>query len=233
MNLSFRCLRSALFAVAGSLALASCVTTPAPRGAAPAVPPPLAEVAPVAAPEPEPEPETPPIEVSPIVAEALAALDRHAGQVAHRDRIGVVDFSLPSSEPRFYIVDVASGRIERSLLVAHGSGSDPAGTGTVQRFSNAPGSNASSQGAYLTANAYVGQHGPSRRLVGLDATNDRALDRAIVIHGADYVDPALIPRQGRIGRSQGCFAFEPGEVATVLELLGEGRLIYAGRPENG
>ena len=56
------------------------------------------------------------------------------------------------------------------------------------------------------------------------------MDRAIVIHGAPYVDPALIPTQGRIGRSQGCFAFELGEVGEVLDLLGEGRMIYAGKP---
>src|SRR5690606_25029624 len=128
-----------------------------PPAPAPAAPPPLAQQ--------QPAPQR--IEVAPIVAEALAALDRHSAHVAHRDRIGVVDFSLPSSVPRFHIVDVATGRIERSLLVAHGSGSDPAGTGRVQRFSNTPGSNATSRGAYLTANAYVGQHGPSRRLIGL------------------------------------------------------------------
>jgi hypothetical protein len=103
----------------------------------------------------------------------------------------------------------------------------------LHRFSNAPGSNASSRGAYLTANAYVGKHGPSRRLIGLDPTNDLALDRAIVIHGAAYVDPALIASQGRIGRSQGCFAFAPEAVATVMERLGEGRMIYASRIENG
>ena len=163
------------------------------------------------------------------MAEALAALDAHSARVLDRDRIGVVDFTLPSREPRFHLVDVASGRIERSWLVAHGSGSDPAATGMLQRFSNEPGSNATSRGAYLTANTYVGKHGRSQRLIGLDPTNDIALDRAIVIHGAAYVDPALIASQGRIGRSQGCFAFEPGEVATVMELLGEGRMIYAGK----
>lgn len=153
----------------------------------------------------------------------------HATSVAHRDRIGVVDFSLPSSEPRFHLVDVANGQVERSWLVAHGSGSDPGATGTLQRFSNRPGSNATSRGAYLTANPYFGKHGRSQRLIGLDPTNDLALDRAIVIHGAAYVTPSLIASQGRIGRSQGCFAFETGEVARVMDWLGEGRMIYAGK----
>ncbi len=163
----------------------------------------------------------------PLLAEALAALDTH--RIAARDRLALVDFSLPSREPRFPLVDVAGGRIEQSWLVAHGSGSDPAHTGLLQLFSNVPGSNASSNGSFLTADPYIGQHGRSQRLIGLDPSNDMALDRAIVIHGAAYVDPALITAQGRIGRSQGCFAFEQGEVATVMTRLGEGRLIYAGK----
>ena len=100
----------------------------------------------------------------------------------------------------------------------------------MQGFSNRPGSNASSRGAFVTAERYVGQHGLSQRLIGLEPDNDMAMDRAIVIHGADYVDPALIASQGRIGRSQGCFAFETDQVTTVMDLLGEGRMIYAGKP---
>ena len=169
------------------------------------------------------------IERPPLIEEALTALERHGRRIVHHDRIGVVDFSRPSREPRLHLVDVASGRIERSLLVAHGSGSDPLRTGLLHRFSNEIGSNATSRGAYLTANCYVGKHGRSQRLIGLDADNDQALERAIVIHGANYVDRALVESQGRIGRSQGCFAVEPAEVAAVMDALGEGRLIYAGK----
>lgn len=165
----------------------------------------------------------------PLLDEALAALDRHSQSVSHGDRIGLVDFAEHSREQRFHLVDLASGRVERSWLVAHGSGSDPAATGMLQRFSNQPGSNASSHGAYLTGGLYVGQHGRSQRLIGLDPSNDKAQTRAVVIHGAAYVDPALIALQGRIGRSQGCLAVEPGEVGAVMELLGEGRMIYAGK----
>lgn len=169
----------------------------------------------------------------PLLAEALAALDRHSACILDRGRIGLVDFTVHSREPRFHLVDVASGRIERSWLVAHGNGSDPVATGVLQRFSNRPGSNATSRGAYVTSTSYFGKHGRSQRLIGLDPTNDMALDRAIVVHGAAYVDPSLIASQGRIGRSQGCFAFETGEVAAVMEQLGEGRMIYAGRLESG
>ena len=169
----------------------------------------------------------------PLLAEALAALDTHSAYVLDRDRIGLVDFGAHSRESRFHLVDVAGGRIERSWLVAHGNGSDPIATGMLQRFSNEPGSNATSRGAYVTSATYYGKHGISQRVIGLDPTNNMALGRAIVIHGASYVDPALIARQGRIGRSQGCFAVEPGEIAAVMERLGAGRMIYAGRTETG
>lgn len=183
---------------------------------------------PVPAPEPV-WPQAPAVERIPLLDEARAALDRHSIVVAHRDRLGLVDFAHHSREQRFHLVDLAAGRIERSWLVAHGSGSDPWATGMLERFSNVPGSNATSRGAYLTGEPYYGQHGRSQRLIGLDADNDNAYSRAIVIHGADYVDPALIGSQGRIGRSQGCLAVEPHEVASVMELLGSGRLIYAGK----
>ena len=162
-----------------------------------------------------------------LLDEALAALDTH--NIAARDKLALVDFSLPSSQPRMHLVDVATRRIEKSWLVAHGKGSDPSATGMLQRFSNEPGSNASCNGAFLTADRYVGKHGNSQRLLGLDASNSNALDREIVIHGAEYVSPAIVRSQGRIGRSQGCFAVEPGEVAAVMDALGQGRMIYAAK----
>jgi hypothetical protein len=228
MNLSFRAVRGAVVAAAASLALASCASPEVP--AVSSAIPPAAEAAPVeeavAAAEAAPNRQ----DLPPVIAEALAALDAHGGEVPLHDKIGVVDFSLPSREPRFFLVDVATGKVEHSWLVSHGSGSDPNATGMVEKFSNEPGSNASSRGAYVTADTYLGKHGLSRRLVGLDADNDMALDRAIVIHGADYVSEAMAVRQGRIGRSQGCFAFAPDQVATVMSLLGEGRMIYAAKP---
>lgn len=130
---------------------------------------------------------------------------------------------------RFDIVDVVGGRILGRHLVSHGKGSDPANSGWVQRFSNTPGSNASSPGSFLTGQTYYGRHGRSRRLVGLDADNSRALERNIVIHGASYVNPDMAENAGRIGRSQGCFAVSTSEIGHVLELLGPGRLLFAAR----
>lgn len=157
---------------------------------------------------------------------AMASLDRHAKRILHRDRIAVVDFAQPSREPRMHLIDVASGKID-SYLVSHGSGSDPARSGWLQSFSNVPDSNASSRGAYLTGEQYIGKHGRSRRLAGLDPSNDMAEPRAIVMHGASYVSEAMAADQGLIGRSQGCFALTQAAIGEVLERLGPGRLLFA------
>jgi hypothetical protein len=164
-----------------------------------------------------------------LLAQAVAAMNAHAAYIGRRDKLGLVDFSLPSRERRFFLVDVAGGKIDHMWLVAHGKGSDPTNTGMLQQFSNQPGSNASSRGAYCTSTEYYGKHGKSQRLIGLDADNNMALDRAIVIHGAPYVDPSLASEKGVIGRSWGCFAVESDIVSQVMGELGEGRLLYAGK----
>ena len=158
---------------------------------------------------------------------ALAAMSRHLGRIKYRDVIGICDFDDPSSAPRFHLLDVASGRID-SLLVAHGRGSDPAHTGWLKRFSNEPGSAASSSGAFVTAEEYVGNHGRSRRIDGLDAaTNCNARARAVVIHGAWYAEREMIAQHGKLGRSEGCFAFGTKDLSQVMARLGPGRLLYA------
>lgn len=165
----------------------------------------------------------------PLLQRAMAAFDSHSGTDFKRDRLAIVDFSRHSSEARLQLVDIAGGRVIASHLVAHGSGSDPASSGWVQRFSNRPGSNASADGSYVTSDTYRGKHGLSRRLIGLDPGNSLALQRGIVIHAADYVCDTLIRSQGRIGRSQGCFAVQQNVIAEVLDQLGAGRLLYAAR----
>ena len=163
--------------------------------------------------------------VSPVVA-ARAGLQRAGAHIAHTDLVGVADFSRPSRQPRLHLVDIANGRIE-SLLVAHGRGSDPSHTGWVKRFSNAPGSAATSEGCYLTADDYVGQHGRSMRLKGLDPTNSNAEARAIVVHAAWYVGPDIVKAHGVLGRSEGCLAVSQADLPHVLQRLGPGRLIVA------
>lgn len=161
-----------------------------------------------------------------LMRRALAAAERHRASITERDLMAIADFSLPSRDPRFHLVDLLSGTTT-TLLVAHGRGSDPAHSGWVQRFSNDFGSNASSEGAYLTGAAYHGKHGASRRLIGLDPTTSNAGPRAIVIHSAWYVGADMVRDHGKLGRSEGCFAVSQKDLAMVLERLGPGRLIYA------
>jgi hypothetical protein len=166
-------------------------------------------------------------EVAPdIMKRALGALERHGASIPHRDVIAIANFSLPSRTPRFQIVDLASGRTT-SYLVAHGRGSDPRHTGWLERFSNAEGSHATSEGAYRTEGVYVGAHGRSIRLQGMDGSNNNALSRAIVVHGAWYVSPEMARTHGVLGRSEGCFALAEASLPDVLNRLGPGRLIYA------
>ena len=163
-----------------------------------------------------------------LLDRARAALNRESSRIAHRDFIGIVDFSKPSRDARFHIVDLEAGS-HATYLVAHGRGSDPSHSGWVERFSNIPGSYASSEGAYLTGGTYEGKHGHSMRLAGLDLQNSNAESRAIVVHAAWYVGPEIVHDHGMLGRSQGCFAMAERDLPTVLDRLGAGRLIFAGK----
>ncbi len=161
-----------------------------------------------------------------LIDRAKAAMATHQSSLLHTDRIGIADYSLHSAKERFHIVDLTNGT-SQSFLVAHGKGSDLRHTGWLQEFSNVPGSEASSGGSYIISETYVGKHGTSRRLKGLDPSNDMAEARAIVIHGAWYAEPQMVGTHGKLGRSQGCFAFSESDLAIILERLGPGRLLYA------
>jgi len=163
-----------------------------------------------------------------LLRRALDALEQHGDLIAHRDFLGVADFSLPSRSPRFHLLNLTDGSV-RSHWVAHGRGSDPAHTGWLEHFSNEPRSNATSAGAYRTDVSYFGVHGHSIRLEGLDPTNSNAAARAIVVHGAWYVSEDMIGRCGMLGRSEGCLAISHASLGEVLSRLGPGRLIYAGK----
>jgi hypothetical protein len=161
-----------------------------------------------------------------LLRRALGALERHRARIPYHDIIGIADFSLPSSAPRFHLLDTASGSVS-SHLVAHGRGSDPSHTGWCERFSNEPQSHATSAGAYRTDGLYNGAHGRSLHLDGLDASNSNAAARAIVVHGAPYVSTEILHDHGVLGRSLGCFALANSSLEVVLARLGPGRLIYA------
>jgi len=160
--------------------------------------------------------------IRPAVFEAaMSAFRSHASEL-HNDRfLTIVDYGLPSNRPRLYVLDRDSGTVA-SYLVAHGKGSDPDHTGRATYFSNQPGSEASSIGAYLTGDTYVGEHGESLRLIGLDSTNSNAADRAIVLHGAQYVAPSLKV----LGRSWGCPAVEQRFVQPIIDHIRSGSLLF-------
>lgn len=159
-----------------------------------------------------------------LFARAKAALDSH--QVYPRDTIGIADFSQPSSDLRFHVVDLASGQVE-SHRVCHGRGSDPDHSGFVERFSNDFGSYATSNGAYVTDDYYDGKYGLSMKVRGLDWSNSNAEARAIVIHNAWYAEPEMIDIHGKLGRSEGCFAMSRQSQYEVMRRLAGGRMIYA------
>jgi len=159
-----------------------------------------------------------------LFAKAKAALDSH--HIYARDTMAVVDFSLPSSEPRFHLVDIASGEVE-SFRVAHGRGSDPDHSGFVEKFSNSFGSYASSNGVYTTGDYYDGKYGLSMKVRGLDWSNYNAEPRAIVIHNAWYAEDDMIAAHGKLGRSEGCFAMSRDNQYKVMRKLAGGRMIYA------
>jgi hypothetical protein len=185
---------------------------------------PLAPVLPLA---PRPAAPVAPAGINPaLFARAKAALDSHGGLIRHRDVIGVVDFSMDSGHQRFHLVDLASGQVE-SHAVAHGRGSDPDHSGFVELFSNQFGSYASSNGTYITGDTYQGKYGTSMKVQGLDWTNNNAESRAIVIHNAWYAEPEMIAQHGKLGRSEGCFAFSRASQWQVMNRLADGRMIYA------
>jgi hypothetical protein len=140
----------------------------------------------------------------------------------------VIDYSLPSRVRRLWVLDVREGRVLARELVAHGRNS---GDDVAHRFSNRVGSLQSSLGLFLTGRVYRGKHGISLRLRGLDPRlNGRAEERAIVVHGADYVSRRTIASLGRLGRSQGCPALDRAVARRVIELIRGGTALFAYHP---
>ncbi|MBV8686836.1 MAG: murein L,D-transpeptidase catalytic domain family protein [Alphaproteobacteria bacterium] len=161
-----------------------------------------------------------------LLARARRSFDRHRGALRHTDLVGIADFSRPSREARFFLLETNTGRVSKHL-VAHGRGSDPDHSGFLERFSNAVGSEASSAGGYVTGDYYPGKYGRSLRLRGLDGTNSNAEARAIVVHSAWYAEAEQVALHGKLGRSEGCFALGYDSLQEVLQRLGPGRFLYA------
>lgn len=168
----------------------------------------------------------PPVIDPRLLGRARAAFDRFRPMIQRPGTVVIADFAKASRDPRFYLLDTASGRVTQHL-VAHGRGSDPDHSGYVEHFSNMFGSNASSAGAYLTGDLYDGKYGRSMRVQGLESRNSNAKARAIVIHSAWYAEPHVAADLGKLGRSEGCFAVSHESLREVLARLGPGNFLYA------
>ncbi len=133
-----------------------------------------------------------------------------AKKIKNADVLTIIDFSKPSTEKRLFVFDIQNMKVLYQTYVAHGVNS---GTLYAKRFSNKPGSNMSSLGFYITGETYIGQHGYSLRLDGLETgINNNANKRAIVMHSADYASTGFINARGYLGRSYGCPAIPRGGV---------------------
>jgi hypothetical protein len=209
---------------AGGLLISSAASSvPLPMGILTGPPVNLDPLAPASA---APLAATAPGGISPVLFQkAKAALDSRPW-IKARDFIGVVDFNKSSAEGRFHVIHLPSGQVT-SYAVAHGRGSDPDHSGFLEQFSNRPGSAASSSGAYTTGEYYHGKYGLSMKVHGLDWSNSNAESRAIVIHNAWYAEPDMIAVHGKLGRSEGCFAFSRADQQKVMARLGGGRMIFA------
>jgi len=166
-----------------------------------------------------------------VLARALEARECAiaSGMAQQARKLAVIDFSLPSTEPRLWVFDLHGKRLIHAEHVAHGRGS---GEDRAERFSNIEGSHQSSLGLFLTAETYYGGNGYSLRLDGLEpGVNDLARERLIVMHGAPYVDPVAAAKQGRLGRSFGCPAVRPEVARQVIDELREGQLLFAWYPD--
>lgn len=162
-----------------------------------------------------------------LLAEALDAMEcaKANGVSGRDDLLTIIDYTLPSTQPRLWVLDLARGEVLFHELVAHGAGT---GENYATRFSNVKDSRQTSLGLFLTGGTYEGGNGYSLKLRGLDeGLNDRAEERHIVMHGAWYVSPEQIRSQGRLGRSWGCPALSQEIAATVIDTIKGGSFVYS------
>lgn len=173
---------------------------------------------------------------------SLGAIDRHvfdlalsaancavrSGAVPNPSTLTVIDYSKSSAEKRLWVFDLHSHALLYEELVAHGKGS---GDRLATAFSNNPESHQSSLGLFETKDTYSGKNGYSLRLKGLDAGfNDKALERAIVMHGAPYVSEQVAKSMGRVGRSWGCPAVRQAVAHEIINRVRGDGLLFAYYP---
>ena len=157
---------------------------------------------------------------------------KQAGRLSeNQQRLTVIDFDLPSTEKRLWVLDLTEHKVLFHTLVAHGHNS---GENEASSFSNTDQSNMSSLGFYVTGHEYEGKHGHSLRLQGLDeGFNTNALTRSVVMHGADYVSEAFIKQNGRLGRSLGCPALPMDQYSQIIDAVKGGSCLFLNKSNAG
>ena len=153
-----------------------------------------------------------------------------SGDIAPPPTLTVIDYSLPSTDPRLWVFDMKSGELLFKELVAHGRNT---GENLATSFSDVMDSRQSSIGLFVTRDTYVGSNGYSLRLDGLEpGFNAHARQRAIVMHGAPYVDAAMAAQQGRLGRSWGCPALREAVARHVIDTVRDGGVVFSYYPDD-
>jgi hypothetical protein len=153
---------------------------------------------------------------------------KEQGLIQNTQYLTIVDLSQSSRKKRFYLLDVEHYKLALNTFVAHGKNS---GLDKAVKFSNRPESEASSLGFYITKDTYSGKHGLSLKLAGLeDGFNDNAESRAIVVHGADYVNEGRV-NSNYMGRSQGCPALPQSIAPKVIKMIKGGSAIFVYNPD--
>lgn len=152
-----------------------------------------------------------------------------SGDIDAPKTLTLIDYSKPSTEPRLFVYDLATGKLLFKELVAHGKNT---GDNLATRFSDEMNSLQSSIGLFVAAEPYVGSNGYSLRLDGLEpGFNSHARERAIVMHGAPYVTTQFAAAQGRIGRSWGCPALREAVAHQVIDTIRGGGVIFSYYPD--
>ena len=152
------------------------------------------------------------------------------GDIAPPPTLTLIDYSRPSLEPRLWVFDLTDGRLLFKELVAHGRNT---GDNLATQFSDALSSYQSSIGLFVASDTYVGSNGYSLRLDGLEpGFNGRARERAIVMHGAPYVDAVAGAKQGRLGRSLGCPALREAVARDVIDTIQGGGVVFSYYPDS-
>lgn len=165
-----------------------------------------------------------------VIGLALSALNCALTQgMSPARNLTVIDYSLVSTKPRLWVFDLATGKLLFQELVAHGKNT---GENFARNFSNTYGSLQTSLGLFRTKETYMGANGYSLRMEGLeDGFNDKAMERAIVFHGADYVDLKLAKKIGHLGRSWGCPAVRKGIARKVIDTIKGEQFLFSYYPD--